>query len=354
MREQSILDISWATIFKISIAVITLYFVYLLKDIIIWIIFALIIAILFNFPIDYLEKKKIPRIVSASLLYFGIFALISWFFYETAPIFLAEIENFIHNFPLQLSKISPLLEKMGLGAINANANLINFTKESLKGAQGGILNAFSAIFGGFYSAIFIVFLAFFISLEKNVGERIVEFFSPAQYKFYFGELWKKAKKKIGGWFISKLIGALFVGTATFAALAILNVKYSFIFSLLAGVLDLIPFIGPLIVGLVATAVIWLSSPTQAIFALTAFIIIQLLENDLVLPIIYRRAVDLSPVLVLIALAIGGELWGVLGAILAIPLTGIIFEILKDYFAGKIKMEPKEEVIGDDIEDDIIV
>ena len=78
MQQQN-LNITWESILKICLVVIGLYLLYLIKDIIVWFVFALIIGILFNFVIDFLEKKRIPRIVAGVLLYFGVFAAFSFF-----------------------------------------------------------------------------------------------------------------------------------------------------------------------------------------------------------------------------------------------------------------------------------
>jgi predicted PurR-regulated permease PerM len=334
MNQQSV-SISWGTILKISIAVICLYILYLIKDIIVWFVFALIIGILFNFIIDFLERKRIPRTVSAIILYFGIFAALSFFIYKTAPIFLSEIQKFSQNLPQYLQKISPFFEKLGVETFKTTENLTKTFQESLGKAGENIFNALFAIFGGIWATLFIIFLAFFISLEKNFGERILEAFSP-KYKDYLLGLWQRSKQKVSGWFLSRVIGALFVGGLTYLILRILNVEYAFMLSLMAGILDFIPIVGPLIAGLIIAFIVALTSLFQAGFVLVAFGIIQLLENNLLFPLLFKKLTGLPPVLVLTAFAIGAKLWGVLGAILAIPLAGVIFEILKDYLQKRKK------------------
>ncbi len=183
-------------------------------------------------------------------------------------------------------------------------------------------------------------LAFFISLEKQLVERLLTAFSPQKYKEYLFSLWGRAKRKVSGWFISRIIGVIFVGSATYLVLRILDVKYAFILSLMAGFLDFVPIIGPIIAGAFITLFVALVSPLQAFFALVAFVIIQLLENNLLFPVLFKKFVGLPPALVLVALAVGGKLWGIVGAILAIPLAGVLFELLKDYLA-KIKKRTAE-------------
>ncbi len=328
--SQQTTSISWGTILKILAAVICLYILYLIKDIIVWFVFALVIGILFNFIIDFLEKKKIPRVAATIILYLGIFAALSFFIYKTAPVLLSEIKGFSQNLPQYLQRISPFFEKIGVESFKTTESLTQVLEQNLGKASENIFSALFSIFGGAASTLLVIFLAFFISLERNFGERILTAISPRKYKDYLLDLWRRAKQKVSGWFIARIIGALFVGGLTYLILRILNVEYALILSLLAGILDFIPIVGPLIAGLAIAFIVSLNSLFQAGFVLITFFIIQLLENNLLFPLVFKKLTGLSPVLVLAAFAIGAKLWGVMGAILAIPLAGVFFEILKDY------------------------
>jgi len=330
MNENTALNISWGAIFKVCVAIIFLYILFLIKDIIIWFIFALIIGILFNFLIDLLEQKRIPRIISTFLLYFGIVAVFSFFVYKTAPVFLLEIKDFSRNLPEYLQKMSPLLGKLGIEAFKTSENLTSTLQDTLVRASQSIFSALFALFGGALSASFVIFLAFFISLERNFGEKILKTISSPKNRDYILDLWQRSKQKISGWFISRVTGALFILVTTYLILSILNIEYSFVLSLMAGILDFVPIVGPMIAGFAIALIAAFNSLFQAGFVIIAFSITQFLENNLLIPLLFKKLSGVPPVLVLMALAIGARLWGFLGAILAIPLAGVVFEILKDY------------------------
>lgn len=348
MNQQPTFNISWGIIFKIVVAIIVLYILYLIKDLVVWFIFALVIGILFSFVIDFLEKKRIPRIAATVILYFGVFAAIGFFVYKTAPVFLSEIQGFTQNLPQYLQRISPFFERLGIETFKTTEALTKTLQVNLEEAGQNIFSALFAIFGGIWATVFIIFLAFFISLEKNFGERVLETISLKSHKNYLLNLWQRSKQKVSGWFISRVIGALFVGSLTYLILRILNVEYAFILSLMAGILDFIPIIGPLIAGLIIAFIVALISLFQAGFVLVAFLIVQLLENNLLLPLLFKKLTGLPPVLVLVAIAVGVKLWGVLGAILVIPLAGVIFELLKDYLAKR-----KREIPESPLEDQVL-
>lgn len=330
-NEEKNLTVSWEFCFKALILVVFIYFLYLVKDLVIWTIFALILSILFNFAIDFFNQKRVPRPIAAIAVYFGAFILIGAFFYWTAPVFLSEIKQFNNNFPNYLEKVSPFLERIGVKIIEGGHNsFLALLENNLEKAGENILNAISVIFGGVQASAFIIFLAFFFSLEQNFLERFLANFSPRKYKEYFFSLLPRVRKRVSSWFVSRLVGVIFVALLTYAVLIVFDVKYAFVLGLIAGILDFIPVIGPIIAAILITLIVMVNSFSQAIFVLIGFVIIQQLENNLLFPVLFKKFMDLPPSLVLISLAFGGKLWGFLGGILAIPLAGVIFELVKDY------------------------
>ena len=94
--------------------------------------------------------------------------------------------------------------------------------------------------------------------------------------------------------------------------------------------DFIPIVGPVIAGILIALLIALESPLQALFVFLAFMLIQQIDGNVLTPLLSKRFIGLPPALVLISLAIGSQFWGVMGAILAIPLAGVLFEFLRDF------------------------
>lgn len=334
-------DISASAIIKIILGVIGLYALYLVKDLIIWFLFAFIIAILFNYIIDMLDRKRVPRIIATSLVYFAVFVLIGFGIYKAAPLVLSEIQDFYEHLPQYLKKISPLFEKFGITNFRNTDVLMKTVQTSLQKAGASFGSALSSIFGGATTTALVIAMAFFISLERKFTSRFIVAFSPKKHHDYLLGLWRRARKKVSGWFIARVLGVIFVGLGVLVVLLIFDVKYAVILAVMAGVLDFLPIIGPLVGGILLFTVISLSSLSQAIFTIIAYVIIQQLENHLLFPILFKKFIGMSPVLVLVAFAIGGELWGVPGAILAIPLAGVFYEVIKDYLERQRKIELDE-------------
>ncbi len=331
MNNEKILDISWNTLIKIVVVGLVMYVLYLIRNILVWFVFALIISILFNPLIDILQKKRIPRILAAVLVYLLLFIILGLIIYLITPLFISEVKQFSQFLGQYFEKISPPLRGLGIIAFQNLETFINTIGANLEKMASNIFSAFGAIFGGILSSLFILSIAIFISLEEKLIERGLRLIFPVKYESYVFSLWEKLQKKIGGWFLVKILGCIFVGVLSFIAFLVFSTKYPLSLAIISGILNFIPIIGPVVTGVLLFVVVALDSFTRAIFVLIAFIIIQQIESNIFTPILTKKFIGLSPVLVLLALTIGGKLWGIMGAILAIPLFGILFEFIKEFF-----------------------
>lgn len=330
MTGQYTLDISWGTIGKIAVAAVSLYFVFLLKDIVIWTVFGVVIAVMFDPLIDTLQRVKIPRVVGAVGIYSLVFGLSGLLLYALAPLFASEIQRFSQLLPHYIEQLAPALSRLGITMFSDVQGFINAVGGSVSEAGKSLLNALAALFGGLFAAIFIVSIAIFISLEERGIENMLTLFFPKRMESFALSLWDRTKKKVSGWFLSRLLASLFVGLATYVVLLLFNVHYPISLGLLSGVSNIVPIVGPLVVGVVIGGIVALESMSKALFVVLALFLIQQIENNIVTPMLAKKLVGMSPVLVLVAMAAGGQLWGIMGAIFTLPLAGVLFEFLQDF------------------------
>jgi len=339
MNPDRVLDITWGTILKIGVAFLIFYLLYLIRDILIWFIFALIISILFNPAIALLQKRRIPRFLATFLVYIFVFGILGFSIFLIAPIFISEIQQFRELLPLYLEELAPpWREFLDLGVFEIFELFPENFQEWLVGASAGILSALAAIFGGFFATITIFTLAIFLSLEEKGVERTIKILSPKKHEQEVLNLWESCQIKVSGWFGVRILACIFVGIASYIALWLLRINYPFILALFAGVTNIVPIIGPLIAGIVIALIAALDSWLRAFLVVIIFILIQQIEGNILTPILSKKFIGLPPALILISLLIGGKLWGILGAILAIPLAGIIFEFTRDFLKKRKESE----------------
>ena len=342
MNGNRVLDISWATILKIALALLCFYILYLVRDILVWFVFALVISVLLNPAINFLQRLRIPRVLSVILVYVAIFGILGLLIYWTAPIFISEIQQFSQLFPQYFEKIAPPLRGLGIEAFESLESFTKTLGNALERASANIFGGITVIFGGIFSTFFILVIAVFLSLEAKGIERTLALFSPKEYEKYVLQLWERCQTKVSAWFGTRILTCLFVAIATFITLQLFNVKYAFILALLAGILDFVPILGPFVAGFLIVIIVALTSWGKAVFVLIVFILIQQIEGNILSPILARKFLGLPPVLVLVSLVIGGKLLGILGAILAVPLAGVIYEFLKDFLKKRKEENPVVE------------
>jgi len=335
MEEQkSLLDISWGTIFKVSAAIVSFYFLFQIRNLLMSFVFAVVISILFEPAVIFLRKFKIPRVLAVPLLYIGFFGLMSLMIYSTVPLFSSEVAQFSKILPDYFERISPLLKGLGIAAFEDVDTAIKTLEGVLNNMAGNILSALFMIFGGIMTTIFVLTISAFISLEEKGVEKNLVLLFPSKHESYILSLWRRCEKKISNWFLVRLAACFFVGAASYIAFLALNIQYPFILGLVAGAFNFIPIVGPVATAVLLFATTAVDSVLKAVFVVVVFTLIQQVENNILTPILSKKLVDLSPVLVLMSLAVGGALWGFLGAILATPLVGILFEFLTDYLKEK--------------------
>ena len=225
MNNEKVLDISWKAIFKISLIFFCFYFIYLIREILSWVIFALIISLLFNPAINFLQKRRIPREVATALIYIGVFGILGLLIYSIFPPLISETQHFLQIFPQYFEKMSPLLKKLGLEAFESVEAFTKTFQDWLIRASSSLLSLIISIFGGIFSALTIFIIAIFLSLEEKGLERMISLISPKKYQPYFLDLWQKSQRKISAWFACRILACLFVGLAVLISCKIFAIKY---------------------------------------------------------------------------------------------------------------------------------
>ena len=323
------LDISTNAILKIAVSILLFYFLFQIREILLWICFAFVLSIIFEKPIKILSKK-FPLIFSALIVYLSFLFLLAFLIYFLSlPVF-EELQNFVRFFPQFFEKISPHLKTLGIISFETFQELTQNFQTWLFKASKNLLSAISAVFGGIFATFSIFSLAFFISIEKGGIEKLIGSLFGTKRDFFL-QIWQETKEKISSWFGARVLICFVVGLLTFVSLLALKVNYPFSLSILAGILNFIPILGPLLASLVLFLVALSDSLAKAIFVLVLFLLIQAIDAYVLSPIFAGKIVGLPPFLIMISLLVGGKIMGLAGAILAVPLAGIFFKVLKELY-----------------------
>ena len=163
-------------------------------------------------------------------------------------------------------------------------------------------------------------------MEENGPERLLRRVLPQIYEKAALEVFRRFKNKVRHWLLAQLGLSLVIGIIVSIGLWLLGVEYALTLGLLAAVFELVPVIGPIIAGSVALLISLSESFSLALYVLIFFFLVQQLENNILVPLVYRKLARVHPIMVLVALLAGGQAAGIFGMLLAVPIAILVQEI----------------------------
>lgn len=332
---KTTINISTSTILRVIFIILCLVFLYAIRDILVLLFFAVIIASAVDLPTRFFDKLKIPRILSVLIIYLIFIGLLIGLLMLFIPSLAQEIKDFSNEFPGYADSIYQKVQRIQDGSLKYQKIVDEIQKilgnigETLRESAGNVLSKTLGIFGGLASALLVFVISFYLAVQKDGIQNLLRGIIPKKHEVYVLNLWARAQKKMGHWFQGQLFLGLVVGILVYIGLSLLNVRFAFLLAIIAGILELVPYIGPVLSAVPAVILAFFQAPILAVWVVVLYIVVQQLENYLLVPVVMRKAVGLNPVIVIIALLIGGKLLGILGVILAVPAAAVLAEFFKD-------------------------
>ena len=313
-----------------------LWLIWLTKGVLLWIVIAAFLATALNPAVDWLQRHGIRRRGGAVAIVFltalGLIVAVGATF---VPTLVNEVNDFAQAVP---DYVDDLTKGRGpLGFLERDYQIVERIRDAIeKSGVGGVLGLSSTAVGvakGVVTAVVAIltisFLTLFMLLEgPSWVERIYDLV-PERHEPRVRRIGSEVYRAIGGYVAGNLAISVVAGTATAIVLSILGVPFAFALALIVGLLDLVPLAGATIAAVIVTTVAFLDSTTSGIIVLVFFVVYQQFENHVLQPVVYGKAVRLSPLAVLVAVLIGAELAGVIGALGAIPAAAAIQVVLRE-------------------------
>ncbi len=335
-NKLTTIDISTNTIARIIAITAFIFLLLQTWEILASIFLAIVIAAALEPSLRWLEEHKMRRIVSVPTIYLIAILIFVGTFYVILPGLFSEINTLSLELP---DKINSSLdsqvdknshEKLGLVASNVE-NILQNLQDTVGSLVGDIAVFITTIFGGVVSLLFMIVASFYLSLDRREVERFLTDVTPVAHRDYISDLWGRIQKRLGNWLQAQFILAVFMGTSVFVMLTILDSSFALTLGILAGFLEIIPFLGPLIAAALIFGLISVETSIIAgLIALAAYIIFQQIEQNFILPTVMSRVIGSNPLVILTAALVGAELLGFWGVILAIPMVAVLGEIMRDF------------------------
>ncbi len=324
-----------AAAFGVVFVVIILLFV--INDIIITFLTAIIFAIALDRPIDRLVNWGIPRVAAAVTLYVVFLGGVALLFYLVFPALAKEMRIIAGTFalqptmPLAETVISGNPKKQLLEASEYIWSLSDTLTDIIATNTNTIFASIYKVFNTLFSFLVIFFVALFLNSQPNGVRHFVSLFVPQKGLPAAMQLFDKIQNSFGGWLWGKTISSILVGLIIYLSLSIIGLPYKVTLALLATVLNFIPFIGPTISAVPAVLLAIGQSPILGLVVAGVYVLTNvILESFILMPILMKSTLQMNPALLILFVLIGGKIGGILGIIIAIPLAAIVPIIVEEY------------------------
>jgi predicted PurR-regulated permease PerM len=313
-------EVSHRTIIFTVLLLLSLWFLFQIREIIFTLFIAFILMAALNPTIDRMEKFKIPRPIAILFIYIVFFGSVGVIIAGIIPPFLDQTSTLLERIPRYVEEINlPWLDKEVVLAQFSNLgsvpeNLIKIT-----------VNVFTNVIAVFILAV----ITFYLLMErKKLGKYIDVLFSGDNQQ-RANEFIERTEKRLGSWVRAEFLLMTIIGLMSYVGLRVLGIDFSLPLAVFAGFLEVVPNIGPTISAIPAVIFGLTISPLYGLAVAALYFLIQQIENSFIVPRVMLKALAINPLVVIISLAVGWKLGGIMGVILAIPVFLVIQEIASE-------------------------
>lgn len=334
MPSRLSLDIPTSTIFRVVFVLLGFWFLWFVRDIVLLLLVAIIIASAIEPLAARLQRFRIPRPLSVLSVYLALIAVVGGIGTALVPALAAEVRDLARVVPEVYHQSVRFLGGAGLfletpqAVESLQTGLINLG-DFLSASAGGFIATTKTLFGSVFAVVLVFVVSFYLVTNRNGLVAFIRSVTPSEHQAYVIGLVERSQQRIARWAGAQLLLGIIVGVLVYLGLWGLGVRNALALALLTGFLEVVPVIGPIIAAIPAVFLGLAESLLQGLLVLLLYIVIQQVENQVLVPLLMRRAVGLNPLITIIAVLVGARLAGFLGILLAVPITTILAVFLAD-------------------------
>ncbi len=327
-------NISSSTIFRTILVLIGFWFLYVIRDILLILFAAIVVAWAIEPLARQLARYRIPRAVTVVSVYILGIGLISLVVSLLIPPLTAQVRGLAQSLPGVAAHFNQWLELPGIDQVQIveqAQGLLGRLGDSLANAGAGLVARTRGVLSSFFSAIFVFVITFYLVIEHDPVKKLCRILLPKEHVAWVNTLLDKAQRQVARWVVAQLLLGIIVGSVVGVGLWMLGIPYALVLGLIAGILEIIPAIGPVLAAVPGVIIGATQGWALGLATLGLYWVVQQLENHILVPNIMRRAIGLNPLVTLIAVLLGARLIGIAGVILAVPAATILSVFLSDLF-----------------------
>lgn len=311
-----------------------LLFAFVMRGLIVNVLIAITLAAGIAPVAEWAEQRKIPRLVTVICLYVGLLFLYAALAFFLAPALWEQASQLYVNLPHQMAGLTAwynqLLTMTGQAPDALSLEWTDLRDPVVKMVKQ-TLSLTAGLVGLMLSGILILFLtAYFVIEAEGIWKNLLRWI-PKHNRERAASLIVPLGQCMGGYVRGQILVSICVGLFLGTGLTILGVHYSLVLGALAGVLNLMPFVGSMLTAAFAVVVAFNQDPMLGLMTIGLFVLEQWVESNIIVPQLLGKCVDVHPVIILFAILIGATLMGVMGALVAVPVVAACLLLADEFY-----------------------
>jgi predicted PurR-regulated permease PerM len=342
---------------------ITLQLLWIGRSVVLLAFLGVLFGLALTAAVDWLERRRVPRAIGAVLIVLSFLGLLVGIGAATAPSIASQMDELKTQLPEASKKIqgwirerqqgvTQVLEQVapeetagdsepGGEARDKAPSVGQGVAEQIGGIGKHVFGIFSSTLAVLGGMLLIIFVAVFVAVEPQTYHAGLMHLFPHGMRARAGDVLTATAAMLRRWLLTQMVGMLVIGILTTGVLLLLGIKAAIALGIIAGILEFVPIVGPILAAVPAVAMGFLDGPEKALYVVLAYTAIQQTEANLLYPILMKKGLELPPVLTLVTQGVFAIVFGFIGLLVAVPLLAAIIV--------PIKMLYVRDVVGDEVE-----
>ncbi|HZW03916.1 MAG TPA: AI-2E family transporter, partial [Anaerolineaceae bacterium] len=277
-------------------------------------------------PLVYVTKHRILRVLIFTGILLGLCGLVGIFVWIIVPVFIDQGSQVIDRLPELIDQLQQSVDRLPFGQ---PVQLLEMLQSQISNIGSGLLSVPLTLVSAALDGIFMLVVTVYLLLEAPRIRRFALSLFPLEQRNTVSTVLNHIVESMGGYVRGMVLSGLIIGVITYLGLLIIGVDYPLLLGVLAGLLEVIPTLGPVIAAIPMVFFALQDSVTKAVITLVFVVLLQQLEGNIVVPNIMRTQVSVSPLAIVLAIFAGGAIAGLLGVLVAVPLIAGITVVIRE-------------------------